>query len=93
MAITKILARKGRLDVGINYVLNGDKTQERVLTAHLNCDPGRECRQMLDTKRAYGKEDGVMYYHSPSSRGRSPRSRPWRSPQSLRRSICRGTRR
>ena len=63
MAVTKILARKGRLDVGINYVLNGDKTQERVLTAHLNCDPGRECRQMLDTKRAYGKEDGVMYYH------------------------------
>ena len=33
MAITKILARKGRLDVGISYVLNGDKTQERVLTA------------------------------------------------------------
>ena len=63
MAVTKILARKGRLDVGINYVLNGDKTEERVLTAHLNCDPGRECREMLDTKRAYGKEDGVMYYH------------------------------
>ncbi len=63
MAITKILARKGRLDVGINYVLNGDKTQERVLTAHLNCDPGRECRQMLDTKRAVGKADGVQYYH------------------------------
>ncbi len=33
MAVTKILARKGRLDVGISYVLNGDKTQERVLTA------------------------------------------------------------
>ena len=63
MAITKILARKGRLDAGINYVLNGDKTQERVLTAHLNCDPGRECRQMLDTKQDYGKEDGVQYYH------------------------------
>ena len=42
MAITKILARKGRLDVGIRYVLNGDKTQEQILTAHLNCDPGRE---------------------------------------------------
>ena len=63
MAITKILARKGRLDVGINYVLNGDKTEEQVLTAHLNCDPSRECLQMLDTKRAYGKEDGVQYYH------------------------------
>lgn len=63
MAVTKILARKGRLDIGINYVLNGDKTQERVLTTHLNCDPGRECRQMLDTKRAVGKEGGVQYYH------------------------------
>ena len=63
MAVTKILARKGRLDIGINYVLNGDKTEERVLTAHLNCDPGRECRQMLDTKRAMGKTDGVQYYH------------------------------
>lgn len=66
MAITKILARKGRLDIGINYILNGDKTVERVLIAHLNCDPGRECRQMLDTKRAagvHGKMDGVQYYH------------------------------
>lgn len=63
MAVTKILARKGRLDVGVRYVLNGDKTQEQVLTAHLNCDPGREYRQMLDTKRAVGKLDGVQYYH------------------------------
>ncbi len=63
MAITKILARKGSLGAGISYVLNGDKTQKRVLTAHLNCDPGRECRQMLDTKQDYGKEDGVQYYH------------------------------
>ena len=51
------------MDIGINYVLNGDKTEERVLTTHLNCDPGREFRQMLDTKRAVGKEDGVQYYH------------------------------
>ena len=63
MAITKILARKGRLDVGIRYVLNGDKTQEQVLTARLNCEPGREVRQMLETKRDYGKEDGIQYYH------------------------------
>ncbi len=63
MAITKILARKGRLDVGVRYVLNGDKTQEQVLTARLNCDPGHECRQMLETKRAVGKEGGIQYYH------------------------------
>ena len=63
MAITKILARHARLDAGIKYILNGDKTEGHTLTAHLNCDPGRECRQMLDTKRAYGKTDGVQYYH------------------------------
>lgn len=63
MAVTKILARKARLDLGIKYILNGDKTEENILTAHLNCDPGRECREMLDTKRAYGKTDGVQYYH------------------------------
>ena len=63
MAITKILARKGRLDVGIRYVLNGDKTQEQILTARLNCDPCHECRQMLETKLAVGKEGGVQYYH------------------------------
>ena len=63
MAVTKILARKGRLDVGVRYVLNGDKTQEQVLTARLNCEPGREVRQMLEAKRDYGKEGGVQYYH------------------------------
>ena len=63
MAVTKILARHARLDVGIKYILNGDKTEAQILTAHLNCDPGRECRQMLDTKRAYEKMDGVQYYH------------------------------
>ena len=63
MAITKILARNARLDAGIKYILNGNKTGEQILTAHLNCDPGRECRQMLDTKWAYGKTDRVQYYH------------------------------
>ena len=33
MAVTKILARKGRLDVGVRYVLNPDKTEEPNLTA------------------------------------------------------------
>lgn len=49
--------------MGVRYVLNGDKTQEQILTARLNCEPDREVRQMLETKRDYGKEDGVQYYH------------------------------
>ncbi len=63
MAVTKILARKGRLDKAIRYVLNGDKTNEQILTARFNCEPGWELKQMLDTKREYGKTDGVQYYH------------------------------
>ena len=63
MAITKILARKGPLAAGIDYILNKEKTEEQVLTVYLNCDPGREVQQMLETKQAYGKTDGVQYYH------------------------------
>ena len=48
MAVTKILPRSARLDQAIEYVLNGDKTENRILTAHLNCDPGREYQQMMD---------------------------------------------
>ena len=63
MAITKILARNARLDQAIQYVLNGDKTDDRILTAHQNCDPGWEFQQMMDTKRAVGKADGRQCYH------------------------------
>ena len=63
MAVTKILARNGGLKQAIEYVLNGDKTQEQVLTAHLNCDPGFEYQQMMDTKRELGKLDGRQCYH------------------------------
>ena len=63
MAVTKILARKGPLADGINYILNGEKTAAQTLTAYLNCDPGQAARQMLDTKEACGKTGGVQYYH------------------------------
>ena len=63
MAITKILARKARLDVGISYILNGDKTEDHILTARLNCDQGLEFQEMMSTKRAVEKTDGVQYYH------------------------------
>ena len=63
MAITKILARNSGLKQAIEYVLNGDKTQKQVLTAQLNCDPGFEYQQMMDTKRELGKLDGRQCYH------------------------------
>ena len=63
MAVTKILARNGGLKQAIEYVLNGDKTQEQVLTARLNCDPGFEYQQMMDTKQELGKLNGRQCYH------------------------------
>ena len=63
MAVTKILARNGGLEQAIQYALNGDKTEDHILTAHQNCDPGLEYRQMMDTKRDIGKMDGRQCYH------------------------------
>ena len=63
MAVTKILARNTGLSQAIQYALNGDKTEHRILTAHQNCDPGWEYRQMMDTKREVGKLDGRQCYH------------------------------
>ena len=63
MAVTKILARHARLDVAIQYALNGDKTQEKVYTARMNCVEGFEYPQMKMTKKACKKEDGVQSYH------------------------------
>ena len=63
MAITKILARHARMDVCIRYVLNEDKTEERILTAYHNCTPQNPYGQMKQTKQDYGKEAGVQCYH------------------------------
>ena len=63
MAVTKILPRSGGLQQAIDYVLNGDKTDDCILTAHFNCDPGREYRQMMQTKRETHRTDGRQCYH------------------------------
>ena len=63
MAVTKILAKRARLDVMLRYAIDGDKTQEQVLTAYHNCWPKNPYGQMMETKREMGKLDGVQGYH------------------------------
>lgn len=64
MAITKIIAGKGSIQAAVAYILNDKKTDNRALTATLNCEPGHEIQQMLDTKARFPeKSDGVQYYH------------------------------
>lgn len=63
MAVTKILAKRMRLDKLLNYVINGDKTDEGILVSYQNCNPIKPAEQMMQTKRRFGKEDGVQAYH------------------------------
>ena len=63
MAITKILARNGGLKNAIDYVMNGDKTEEQLLVTTQICSQSTAYEDMLATKQLYGKEDGVQCYH------------------------------
>ena len=63
MAVTKILARRGGLAQAIAYVVNGDKTEEQVLTAAQGCSIGSACAEMQDAKIRWNKTDGVQLYH------------------------------
>ena len=44
-------------------MLNRDKTDSQILTAHQNCDPGFEYQEMMDTKQGIGKLGGRQCYH------------------------------
>ena len=71
MAITKILninevedrnpAR--HLESALEYIQNGDKTEERILVGSINCLPETAYEQMLDTKQTFGKTDKRQGYH------------------------------
>lgn len=63
MAVTKILARRGGLAQAIAYVVNGDKTEDQVLTAAQGCSIRSACFEMQDAKIRWNKTDGVQIYH------------------------------
>ena len=63
MAVTKILARRGGLQQAIAYVLNGDKTEEHILTAAQGCLTATACHDMAAVKQRWNKTDGVQLYH------------------------------
>lgn len=66
MAYDKIIPIHTRLDRRISYALNPAKTTagEQRLCAAINCRLDTACRDMLDTKRRWGKENRpVQGYH------------------------------
>lgn len=47
----------------ITYILNGEKTEERVLTGGWNLQVDKAYEQMMDTKEVFGKTGGRQGYH------------------------------
>lgn len=63
MAVTKILAKTMRLNKLINYVINADKTEERSLVSCIGCEADTAAKTMMNTKKRFGKTEGVAAYH------------------------------
>ena len=71
MAISKILYMKDcgnhfhgkHLKQSLDYVMNPGKTQNGKLIGGMNCQPDTAFRQMMDTKKAFGKVDKRQGYH------------------------------
>ena len=63
MAVTKILAKTTRLDHLVRYVCNPKKTEEQVFVSSVGCVPETAARTWMDTKRRFGRSDGVQAYH------------------------------
>ena len=70
MAICKILhindagsGASSHLATAIDYVLNGEKTQESILTGGYNLQVERAFAQMMETKEIFGKTGGRQAYH------------------------------
>ena len=63
MAVTKILVKAVRLDKLIRYVVNPRKTGEQVFVSSVGCVPETAARTWMDTKRRFGRTDGVQAYH------------------------------
>lgn len=62
MAVIKIIPSKGRIKNIINYVLNKEKTDDRIISGK-DCSPQNAIDEMNTTKELYNKAVGISYHH------------------------------
>ena len=67
MAVTKIWKVKDRLDVTINYAVNGEKTEEKLYVSGINCMPDTAYQEMINIKKQFFKTDGIQCFHAVQS--------------------------
>ncbi len=63
MAITKIYAKRARLDKLIQYVINPEKTDEMALVSGIGCEVKTAYSEMMQVKELLHQTDGVQGYH------------------------------
>ena len=62
MAVIKIIPSNGRIKNIINYVLNKEKTDDRIISGK-DCSPQNAIDEMNTTKELYSKTEGISYHH------------------------------
>jgi hypothetical protein len=62
MAVIKIIPSRGKVKNIINYVLNKEKTNGRIISGK-DCSPQNAVDEMNTTKELYNKTDGICYHH------------------------------
>ena len=67
MAVTKIWKVKDRLDITIDYAVNGEKTEEKLYVSGINCMPDTSYREMINVKKQFFKVDGIQCFHAVQS--------------------------
>ncbi len=67
MAVTKIWKVKDRLDITIEYAVNGEKTEEKLYVSGINCMPDTSYQEMINIKKQFFKTDGIQCFHSVQS--------------------------
>ena len=67
MAITKIWKVSERLDITIDYAVNGDKTEQKLYVSGINCIPNTAFNEIKNVKRQFFKTTGIQGFHGVQS--------------------------
>lgn len=67
MAITKIWKVSERLDITIDYAVNGDKTEQKLYVSGINCIPNTAFNEIKNVKRQFFKATGIQGFHGVQS--------------------------
>lgn len=63
MATTKLWKFKSRVDILINYAINGEKTEEKLYVSGINCMPDTAYEEIINVKKQFFKTGGIQCFH------------------------------